>query len=123
MLFVSLESYGRRIEVLRARNEELRRSLDHEFSRLIVLRSHRYPKTPAPPSDPVLKELTPREMEVLGLIAEGCTTKQVATRLGMSFKTAACHRHRLMQKIGVHGTGALVRFAIANHVVNLPSQS
>jgi DNA-binding CsgD family transcriptional regulator len=71
---------------------------------------------------PALRDLTPRELQVLRCIAEGYSTKETALNLGISFKTAACHRHRIMQKIGVHGTGALVRFAIANGVVTL-SQS
>jgi len=56
--------------------------------------------------------LTPRETEVLKCIAEGHSTKQVAAILGITFKTAACHRQRLMAKLGVHETVNLVRYAI-----------
>ena len=56
-----------------------------------------------------MEELTARELEVLRYIAEGHSTKEIGARLGITFKTAACHRHRLMQKLDVHGTGALVR--------------
>jgi DNA-binding NarL/FixJ family response regulator len=68
-----------------------------------------------------VNDLTPRELEVLSGIASGLSTKEVAIHLGITFKTAACHRHRVMQKIGVHGTGQLVRFAIANGIVAVPS--
>jgi DNA-binding NarL/FixJ family response regulator len=115
-----LESCERRIKMLRERNEQTRRSLDREFLRLTALRTHGPMQPASPRVSPLLDELTPREREVLGCIAEGASTKETATRLGMSFKTAACHRHRIMQKLSVHGTGALVRFAIANGVVAAP---
>jgi DNA-binding NarL/FixJ family response regulator len=117
-----LESLGQRIEVLRERNQLIRLALDREFQRLADLRTVRHPAAPPRLADPILNELTPRELEVLRCIAEGCSTKETATRLDISFKTAACHRHRVMQKVGVHGTGALVRFAIANRVVKLPTR-
>ena len=56
--------------------------------------------------------LTPREREVLQLIAEGQTTKEVATILGVSFNTAESHRNRIMKKLNVHETAGLVRYAI-----------
>jgi DNA-binding NarL/FixJ family response regulator len=115
------ESFEQRIKSLRERNEQIRRTLDREFLRFTALRAARGPRKAASgPISSLLDELTPREREVLRCIAEGASTKETAARLGMSFKTAACHRHRIMQKLGVHGTGALVRFAIANNVVSLP---
>ena len=65
------------------------------------------------PGDP----LTPREKEVLQLIAEGKTTKEVAQILGVSVKTAEFHRSRLMQKLGIHETASLVRYAIRKGIV------
>jgi DNA-binding NarL/FixJ family response regulator len=65
------------------------------------------------PADP----LTPREKEVLQLIAEGKTTKQVAQILGVSVKTAESHRTRLMEKLGIHETASLVRYAIRKGIV------
>lgn len=59
-----------------------------------------------------LKLLTPRERQVLILIADGKTSKQVAATLGISFKTATCHRTRIMQKLEVHNTALLARAAI-----------
>src|SRR5262249_7914327 len=61
-----------------------------------------------PPADP----LSPREREVLQLVAEGRTTKEVANILGISTKTAESHRTRIMSKLDVHETASLVRYAI-----------
>ena len=56
--------------------------------------------------------LTQREQEVLVGVANGMTTKQIAASLGISFKTAECHRLKLMQKLGLHSTAAVVRYAV-----------
>jgi len=55
--------------------------------------------------------LTPREREVFHLVVDGKTTKEVAKQLGISPKTAENHRTRLMDKLGVHNTAELVRYA------------
>jgi two-component system, NarL family, response regulator NreC len=60
------------------------------------------------PPDP----LTSREREVLQLIAEGETTKEIAWRLKLSAKTVESHRIRLMRKLDIHETATLVRYAI-----------
>jgi DNA-binding CsgD family transcriptional regulator len=62
---------------------------------------------------------TPRELEVLRLICEGHSTKQVAGLLGISVKTAACHRMRLMEKAGVHDPINLLRWAIQRGYVTV----
>jgi two-component system, NarL family, response regulator NreC len=62
--------------------------------------------------------LTLREREVLQLIAEGQKTKQVALRLGISVKTAESHRTRIMSKLDVHDTAALVRYAIRRGLIS-----
>jgi DNA-binding NarL/FixJ family response regulator len=61
--------------------------------------------------------LTAREIEVLKLVGEGHSTKNIADSLGISFKTAACHRCRLMAKVGVHDSVSLVRWAIREGVI------
>jgi two-component system response regulator NreC len=61
--------------------------------------------------------LTPREREVLRLIADGKTTKQVAQLLGVSAKTADAHRTRLMSKLDIHETASLVRYAIRRGLI------
>jgi DNA-binding NarL/FixJ family response regulator len=59
-----------------------------------------------------MEQLTPREREVLQLIAEGCTNRQVADLLQISPKTVDKHRTNLMVKLGVHDVVSLVRLAI-----------
>ncbi len=56
--------------------------------------------------------LTDRERQVLLLIAEGKSTKEAAMRLGISYKTADSHRSRILEKLGVHETASMVRYAI-----------
>lgn len=65
------------------------------------------------PPDP----LTPRERQVLQLIAEGMTTKEIAALIGVSVKTAESHRMRIMAKLDIHETAGLVRYAIRKGLV------
>lgn len=65
------------------------------------------------PADP----LSARERQVLQLIAEGKSTKDVASLLGISVKTAESHRSRLMQKLDIHETASLVRYAVRRGLV------
>jgi len=64
-------------------------------------------------SDP----LSPREREVLQLIAEGKTMKEVGAILGVSVKTAETHRMRIMGKLDIHETAGLVRYAIRHGMI------
>ena len=61
--------------------------------------------------------LTPREREVLQLLAEGRTNKEVAATLGIGLKTVETHRMNLMAKLGLHSVVDLVRYAIRNGIV------
>jgi two-component system response regulator NreC len=63
--------------------------------------------------------LTSRERQVLQLIAEGKSTKDVAALLGVSVKTAESHRSRLMQKLDIHETASLVRYAVKHGLVQI----
>jgi DNA-binding NarL/FixJ family response regulator len=65
----------------------------------------------------VLGVLTTREIEVLRLMADGLSTKAIAAQLTISFKTAACHRYRILQKLGVESTVSAVRWAIRTGIV------
>jgi PAS domain S-box-containing protein len=56
--------------------------------------------------------LTERERQVLVLIAGGKSTKETAVQLGISYKTADSHRSRILEKLGVHETASMVRYAI-----------
>jgi two-component system response regulator NreC len=67
--------------------------------------------------EPVTNHLTDREREVLQLISEGQTTKEVANTLGISVKTAGTHRTNIMRKLGVHETAGLVRYAIRQGLI------
>jgi DNA-binding NarL/FixJ family response regulator len=61
--------------------------------------------------------LTPRERQVLQLIAEGKTTKEAAAVLDVSVKTAETHRTNLMEKLDIHSTAGLVRYAIRRGIL------
>jgi DNA-binding NarL/FixJ family response regulator len=65
------------------------------------------------PADP----LTARERQVLQLIAEGKSTRDTASLLGISVKTAESHRMRLMQKLDIHETASLVRYAVRRGLI------
>jgi DNA-binding NarL/FixJ family response regulator len=61
--------------------------------------------------------LTPREMEVLQLIAEGKANKESADVLHISIKTVEKHRQKVMEKLNIHDTASLTRYAIANGII------
>jgi len=62
--------------------------------------------------------LTPREREVVQLVAEGRTNKEVATALNISVKTAETHRTNIMRKLDCHSLSELVRYAIRNKIID-----
>jgi DNA-binding NarL/FixJ family response regulator len=61
--------------------------------------------------------LTPREREIVQLVAEGFSNKEVSARLVLSIKTVETHRCAAMRKAGVSSTADLVRYAVRNHIV------
>ena len=63
--------------------------------------------------------LTPREREVLALIAAGKTSKEIATQLGIAFRTAVCHRYRLYRKLNIHTNVELTRAALRMGLIEL----
>jgi len=70
--------------------------------------------------NPITREnpvLTPREREIVQLVAEGRSTKELADRLGISPKTAETHRTNLMRKLNLHSVSEVVRYAIRNKFV------
>ena len=73
-------------------------------------------ESPAPPKEhspgQELRLLSPREMEVLKLVAEGHTNQEIADQLVISIKTVQAHRANVMEKLGLHNITHLVRFAI-----------
>jgi DNA-binding NarL/FixJ family response regulator len=64
-----------------------------------------------------MAQLSPRELEVLQLIAEGAPNKQVAGELGISIKTVEKHRQSLMNKLNIHDTAGLTRYAIGAGII------
>jgi two-component system response regulator NreC len=64
-------------------------------------------------------ELTPREQEVLQLIAEGYKNKEIASILNISIKTVQSHRTNLMQKLDLHNRGDLVKYAIQKKIIEI----
>lgn len=61
--------------------------------------------------------LTPREREIVQLLAEGKSSKEVAVALFISVKTAETHRANIMRKLEVHSVSDLVRYAVKNHII------
>jgi DNA-binding NarL/FixJ family response regulator len=75
-----------------------------------------YRRRQSPASEP-LDQLTPRQREILQLIAEGNTTKAIAQKLGLSAKTVENHRAGLMERLDIHDLAGLVRWAVARGLV------
>ena len=69
-------------------------------------------------TDPVAS-LTPRQREILTLVAEGHNTKDIAFRLGLSAKTVEAHRTQLMERLDIHDIAGLVRFSIRTGLIKL----
>jgi DNA-binding CsgD family transcriptional regulator len=67
---------------------------------------------------PHARRLTPRETEVLHLLAQGHTNKQVAHQLGITPKTAETHRAHIIAKLDLHSISGLVRYAIRQHLID-----
>jgi DNA-binding NarL/FixJ family response regulator len=59
-----------------------------------------------------LRRLTPRQLDVLQLVAQGHTTRDIAQRLGISVKTVETHRNKMMQRLGIHDIAGLVRYTV-----------
>ena len=89
--------------------------LDPEVARVAMEES----ASTAPGGSDPYEALTDREKQVLKLVAEGCSNKEVAETLGISVKTAMSHREKVMEKLGVHNRTELVRFAIKRGVIRV----
>jgi DNA-binding NarL/FixJ family response regulator len=115
--FVALEAEYR---IYRRAAEQYHAKADLGFQLALELLGTSREPVPADPAgngesgseDRQLSMLTNRERQILTLIASGHSTKQTASVLGITFKTAAGHRSQLMKKLRIHDTASLVRFAI-----------
>jgi DNA-binding NarL/FixJ family response regulator len=72
-------------------------------------------ESPSKP-EPGKNDLTGRQREVLRLIAIGCSAKDIANRLNISVRTAEFHRAAIMQRLGLHSTAQMTRYAIAKNI-------
>lgn len=75
-----------------------------------------------PPADrfkPRLSTLTPREREILKLLAEGLSVKEVAAQLNLSIKTIEAHKFNLMRKLDIHNKAQLVQYAIKRKIIRI----
>lgn len=77
---------------------------------------HELKTNPTHPSDPVAL-LTPRQREILQLFAEGCSTKQIASRLDISARTVEYHKYQMMESLKLQSSVELIHFAIKNGIV------
>ncbi|MBM4258569.1 MAG: response regulator transcription factor [Deltaproteobacteria bacterium] len=76
-------------------------------------------RVPEPQERGPLSHLTPRQREILQLIAEGNSTKGIAALLKMKIKTVEVHRAQLMKRLDIHDTAGLVRYAIRHGLAAL----
>ena len=68
---------------------------------------------------PRISTLTPREREILKLLAEGNSVKEIAVILGLSVKTVEAHKFNLMRKLDIHDVAGLVKFAIQRDLTSM----
>lgn len=76
----------------------------------------------SPTAAPTRNRLTPREREIVQLLAEGKSSKEVAVALGLSVKTAETHRSNIMRKLELHSVSDLVLYAVRNNIVHVAQQ-
>jgi len=102
--------------------EALRRDKTYFTSKVATMVLEGYLKggTPGVPiTTPGRNRLTPREREIVQLLAEGKSTKEVAVALGLSVKTAETHRSNIMRKLQLHSVSDLVLYAVRNNIVHV----
>jgi DNA-binding NarL/FixJ family response regulator len=101
--------------------EALRRDKTYFTSKVAAMVLEGYLKggTKAAPVAVGRDRLTPREREVVQLLAEGKSTKEVAVALGLSVKTAETHRSNIMRKLQLHSVSDLVLYAVRNNIVHV----
>ena len=85
----------------------------------MVLEGYLKGGTPQAPPTAGRNRLTPREREIVQLLAEGKSTKEVAVALGLSVKTAETHRSNIMRKLQLHSVSDLVLYAVRNNIVHV----
>jgi DNA-binding NarL/FixJ family response regulator len=101
--------------------EALRRDKTYFTSKVasMVLEGYLKGGTGPAPATVGRNRLTPREREIVQLLAEGKSTKEVAVALGLSVKTAETHRSNIMRKLQLHSVSDLVLYAVRNNIVHV----
>jgi DNA-binding NarL/FixJ family response regulator len=102
--------------------EALRRDKTYFTSKVAAMVLEGYLKNATgqvPAIVPGRSRLTPREREIVQLLAEGKSTKEVAVTLGLSVKTAETHRSNIMRKLELHSVSDLVLYAVRNNIVHV----
>jgi len=97
----------------------LARWLLEDYRRLLLQAPVAPPMAEDRPAGKGLEVLSERELQVLELIAEGLTNPQIGTHLGISHKTVARHRERIMNKLDLHSSTELVKFAIRTGLIDV----
>jgi DNA-binding NarL/FixJ family response regulator len=107
--------------------EALRRDKTYFTSKVAAMVLEGYLKNgtggAASPVTPTRSRLTPREREIVQLLAEGKSTKEVAVALGLSVKTSEMHRSNIMRKLELHSVSDLVLYAVRNNIVHVVQPS
>jgi DNA-binding NarL/FixJ family response regulator len=105
--------------------EALRNKKTYFTSRVATMVLEGYLHGDATPGASLVKRdrLTPREREVVQLVAEGKSTKEIAVALDLSVKTAETHRANIMRKLEIHSVSELVMYAVGNKIVQVPGYS
>jgi DNA-binding NarL/FixJ family response regulator len=107
--------------------EALRRNKTYFTSKVAAMVLEGYLKNGTPAGQVAAPQtrhrLTPREREIVQLLAEGKSTKEVAVALGLSVKTAETHRSNIMRKLELHSVSDLVLYAVRNNIVHVVQPS
>ena len=105
--------------------EALRNNKTYFTSRVAAMVLEGYLRGDVTPGASLVKRerLTPREREVVQLLAEGKSTKEVAVALDLSVKTAETHRANIMRKLELHSVSELVMYAVGNNIVQVQGYS
>jgi len=99
--------------------DALRRNKTFFTSRVaqMILDGYLKGESPRDDEDGASDRLTPRQREIVQLLAEGKSSKEVAVALGLSVKTAETHRANIMRKLDCHSVSEVVRYAIRNNII------
>jgi DNA-binding NarL/FixJ family response regulator len=93
--------------------------MDSSVSHMVVEKLMQFPKKEAKITDATYETLTPREQEIMALLAQGLSAKQIAEKLFISPKTVENHRSNILRKLNMHSTLELVRYAARLGIIDV----